>query len=307
LTAILFDTPPQKTYGAPRRARNARRSRDRLAERHEPTMNTRNPIKTYTLTLCLLLLCASASAPARAQSKQKEKPGAAQSSATPSEVVRAYYTALREGRVRDAMLMSVLRPAVEALSAAELAEYQTDFARLAQLVPTDFEITGEQVSGEEATVFVKTGEDKDLKVEPVELIRDRGTWIVGDRNTAAEVKKQGKKFFPEHRIAAHEEDAEDILKRIQAAEIAYALQHKGVYGDLKALVDAAFVPADILGAETTGYRFAVSPAPDGKSYAARAEPARYGHTGRLSFYMDASGIQKKDAGGKPIGPTHSKK
>ena len=92
-------------------------------------MNTRNLFKTYTLTLCLLLLCASASAPARAQSKQKEKPGAAQSSATPSEVVRAYYTALREGRVRDAMLMSVLRPAVEGLSAAELADIAERLAR----------------------------------------------------------------------------------------------------------------------------------------------------------------------------------
>ena len=273
-------------------------------------MNTRNRLKPYTLTLCLLLSCATVPPTARAQSKQKEKPGAtasAQASATPSEVVRAYYTALREGRVRDAMLMSILRPAVEALSAAELAEYQTDFARLAQLAPTDFEITGEQVSGEEATVFVKTGEDKDLKVEPVELIRSGGAWVIGDRKTAAEVKKQGKKFFSEQRIAAHEEDAEEILKRIQAAEIAYALQHKGVYGNLKALVDAAFIPADILGTETTGYSFVVSPASDGKSYVARAEPARYGHTGRLSFYMDASGIRKKDAGGKPIGPTPAKK
>ena len=85
------------------------------------------------------------------------------------------------------------------------------------------------------------------------------------------------------------------------------MQHKGVYGDLKALVDAAFVPADILGTETTGYSFVVSPSPDGKSYVARAEPARYGHTGRLSFYMDASGIQKRDARGKPIGPTPAKK
>ena len=70
-------------------------------------MNTRNRLKPYTLTLCLLLSCSAATA--RTQSKQKEKPGAAQSAqsaATPTEVVRAYYTALREGRVRDAMLMS---------------------------------------------------------------------------------------------------------------------------------------------------------------------------------------------------------
>src|SRR5919204_132453 len=148
-----------------------------------------------------------------------------------------HYTALREGRVRDAMMLSILRPAVEALSAAELAEYQPDFARLAQLAPTDFEITGEQISGEEATVFVKTGEGKDLKVEPVYLIRSGGAWVVGDREGEAAVKKQGKKFFSEQRIAAHEGDAEDMLKRISAAEIAYALQHTGAAGDLRGLVD----------------------------------------------------------------------
>ena len=276
-------------------------------------MNTRNPIKTYTLTLCLLLSCAlyCTAPPARAQSNQREKSGAAATAAapaTPSEVVRAYYTALREGRVRDAMLMSVLRPAVEGLSAAELAEYQPDFARLAQLAPTDFEITGEQISGEEATVFVKTGEDKDLKVEPVELIRSGGAWVIGDRKTAAEVKKQGKKFFSEQRIAAHEEDAEDMLKRIQAAEVAYALQHAGAAGDLNALVDAGLVPKDVLGSETTGYQFAVTPGPGGKGFEARAEPARYNHTGRLSLYMDqSSNIQKKDTGGKPYVPPRAKK
>jgi hypothetical protein len=268
-------------------------------------------LKLHALTLCLLVSFALVGAsPALAQSKTKDKPdssAATQTASTPSEVVNAYYTALREGRVRDAMMMSVLRPAVEELSAAELAEYQPDFARIAQLAPTDFQITGEQISGEEATVFVKTGEGKDLKVDPVNLMRDHGTWIVGDRDSAAIVKKQGKKFFTEQRISAHEQDAEDMLKRIQAAEIAYGLQHGGLYGDLKSLVDAAFIPADILGTETTGYQFNVTPSSDRKTYVAHAEPARYNHTGRLSFYMDAGGIQKKDAGGKPIGPSGSKK
>ena len=95
------------------------------------------------------------------------EPGPAKPSGTPSEVVRAYYTALRESRFRDAMMMSVLRPAVEAISAAEFAEYRPDFERLVPLVPPDFQITGEQISGDEATVFVKTGEDKEVKVEPV--------------------------------------------------------------------------------------------------------------------------------------------
>jgi hypothetical protein len=272
-------------------------------------MNTSTNLKLRALALCLVASSVFAfSAHAQSKKEKTDSNAAAQSAGTPSDVVRAYYTALREGRVRDAMMMSVLRPAVEELSAADLAEYQPDFERIKQLAPTDFEITGEQISGEEATVFVKTGEEgKDLKVDPVYLIRDRGEWLVGDRDSAAIVRKQGKKFFPEQRIAAHEQDAEDMLKRIQAAEIAYSLQHGGGFGDLKSLVDAGFMPADILGAETTGYQFAITPAADRKSYTAHAEPARYNHTGRLSFYMDASGIQKKDAGGKPFGPTAPKK
>ena len=257
-------------------------------------------IKTFALALCLL---AAAAVPARAQSnpQPQQTPAAAQGS--PSEVVRAYYTALKESRFRDAMLMSILRPAVESLNAEELKEFQTDFARLAAAVPADFEITGEQLSGEDATVFVKTGEGKELKVEPVNLIRERGAWVIGDREGAAAVKKQGKKFFFEQRIAVHEQDAEDMLRRIQAAQLAYALQHSGSYGDLNALVRAGYVPQDILGTETTGYRFTVNVTADSKSYTARAEPERYGRTGRLSFFLDRSGIQKKDVGGKPLSPS----
>jgi predicted RNA-binding protein YlxR (DUF448 family) len=256
------------------------------------------------LAAAALLSCAGV---ARAQSKSKEKSGgkdAAQNAgAAPTEVVRAFYTALREARFLDALRMSVYAPAVEGLSAAEVEELRPDFERIAAIVPPDFELTGEQVSGDEATVFMKSGEGKEVKVEPVYLIRERGAWVVGDRDAAALVKKQGKKFFFEQRIAAHESDAQDMLKRIQAAEIAYGVQHAGLSGDLNALVDAGLVPKDVLGTETTGYQFAVTPGPGGKGYEARAEPARYNRTGRLSFLMDQSGtIQKRDAGGKPLSP-----
>jgi hypothetical protein len=148
---------------------------------------------------------------------------------------------------------------------------------------------------------MKSGDDRDVKVEPVYLLRGPGgAWIVGDRESAAEVKKLGKKFFFEQRIAAHESEAEDMLKRIQAAELAYSLQHSGAFGDLNTLVHAGYVPQDILGAETTGYRFTVTTGAGGKTFEARAEPARYGRTGRLSFYMDGSGIRQKDTGGKPL-------
>ncbi len=265
-------------------------------------MNRRTKLKTFALALCLL---ACVAVPARAQSNtQTQQTTTAAAQGSPSDVVRAYYTALKESRFRDAMLLSILRPAVEALSAEELKEFQIDFARLAAAVPADFEITGEQLNNDgDATVFVKTGEGKDLKVEPVNLIRERGTWIIGDREGAAAVKKQGKKFFLEQRISVHEQDAEDMLRRIQAAQLAYALQNSGSYGDLGALVRAGYVPQDILGTETTGYHFAVAVAADAKSFTARAEPEHYGRTGRLSFYLDKFGIQKKDVGGKPLSPS----
>ena len=259
-----------------------------------PEMNRRTKLKTFTLALCLL----AAACAARAQANTQQ--AAAAQGSSPSDVVRAYYTALKESRFTDAMRMSILRPAIEALSAEELKEFQTDFARLSPAVPKDFEITGEQLSGEDATVFVKTGEGKELKVEPVNLIRERGAWVIGDREGAAAVRKQGKKFFFEQRMAVHEQDAEDMLNRILAAQVAYALQHSGSYADLNALVRAGYVPQDILGTETTGYRFTVQLAPDSKSFTARAEPERYGRTGRLSFHLDKSGLQKKDVGGKPL-------
>lgn len=275
-------------------------------------MNT-TKLNPCALALMFLLFCAlPCAAFARAQSKPKEKSGgqsaAAPVASTPSDVVRAFYTALRERRFREAFAMSVYRPAIEGLNQSEFDELRPDFERIAALVPAQIELTGEQTSGEEATVFYKTGEDKDIKIVPVYLVRERGAWIIDDRESAALIKKQGKKFFFEARIAAHEQDAEDMLKRIQAAQIAYALQNAGTFADLNALVRAGYVPQDILGTETTGYSFSVTPGAPGKGYTARAEPARYGHTGRLSFYMDhQSGIQKKDAGGKPLNPSAPKK
>lgn len=261
-------------------------------------MNTTTRFQIRALALCLVLTCAVCAAPrARAQA---QTPGAA---STPSDTVRAYYTALREGRVRDAMLMSILRPAVEDMTAAELDEFKSDFSAAAAAAQADYQLTGEQLGTDEATVFVMTGEGKNVKVSPVNLILEHGVWLIGDRVGYNEVKKQGKKFLFEQRISGHEQDAEDMLKRIQVVQIAYAAQHDGVFGDLNALVDAGFVPKDILGSETTGYRFTVTTGEGGKSYSARAEPERYGRTGRLSFYLDASGLQHKDTGGKPLNPS----
>jgi hypothetical protein len=277
-------------------------------------MRTSTLFNTRALALCLALSCAAvyAAPHSLAQTNANDKASAqsqgaaATVAATPTEVVRAFYAALREARFKDALMMSVWRPGIESLSASELDELRPDFERLAGQVPPDYEFTGESISGDEATVFMKTGSEKErnVKVEPVYLMRGAGgAWVIGDRAGAVEAKKQGKKFFFEQRIIAHEQDAEDMLKRIQAAQIAYSVQRKGVFGDLNALVDAGFVPKDILGTETTGYHFTVSTGEGAKSYVAHAEPAVYGRTGRLSFYLDASGIQRKDTNGKPLNPS----
>jgi hypothetical protein len=215
-------------------------------------------------------------------------------------VVRAFYTALRERRFREAFAMSVFRPAVEPLSAEEFEDLRPDFEPMAVNSPAEVVITGEQVSGDEATVFMKLGDENKIEIAPVYLIREGGAWVVGDREGRESVKKAGKRFFFDARIDTHHVEVEKMLSRISAAQFVYASQHGGAYGDLEALVRAGLVPEDVKGTRTTGYRFTVAPAKNGASWAARAEPERYGRTGKLSFYMDPSGIRKKDAGGKPI-------
>src|ERR1051325_9134234 len=169
-------------------------------------MDTNTLFNPRTLALCLFLSCVlllCAAPRALAQNSASDN-AAAQANAqtraatTPTEVVRSFYTALRETRFRDALLMSVYRPAVETLSAEELDELRPDFERIATQVPPDFEFTGESVSGDEATVFMKSGteQERNVKVEPVYLVRgEGGAWIVGDRAGAVEGEKEGKKVF----------------------------------------------------------------------------------------------------------------
>jgi hypothetical protein len=255
-------------------------------------MNTRTTLKTCALALLLLF-------PAAAAARQSgENPAAA--SASPSEAVRRFYTALRERRFREAFAHTIFNPAVEGLSPQEFDELRPDFERMATGVPETIELTGESISGEEATVFMKLGDGRDVKVEPIFLVRERGAWLVGDREKQEFVRKRGKKFFFETRIEAHHDDVEAMMRRITTAQVVYAAQNGGRFGDLAALVRAALVPQDILGTDSTGYRFQIKLGADAKTYVATAEPAAYGRTGRLSFYADPSGLQQKDNGGKPL-------
>jgi len=90
------------------------------------------------------------------------------------------------------------------------------------------------------------------------------------------------------------------MTRISLAQVLYSQSHNGQFGNLAELVAGGLVPKDIEGVESTGYRFQINRSADGKSWYATAEPAQYGRTGRLSFYLDASGVRNGDVGGKPL-------
>jgi len=219
--------------------------------------------------------------------------------------MREFYRMMREKRYRDAFNMSIYRQAIEGLSTQEYEELKPDFDRMAiavsERIPEKVDITGEQISGDAATVFVKVVDaDGKEKIEPATLIKIDNSWIVGDKENLELVRKDGKKFFFEARINAHHSDVQDMLTRISLAQVVYAQSHNGQFATMAELVGGGLIPKDIEGPETTGYRFQVLRAMDGKSWYATAEPAQYGRTGRLSFYLDAAGVRSGDAGGKPL-------
>ena len=224
---------------------------------------------------------------------------------TPTETVREFYKMLREKKFREAFVISIYRPAIETLSAQEFEDLRPDFEKMAiavsERMPEKLSITGEQISGDAATVFVNVldAEGKE-KIEPASLIRIDNAWVVGDKENLELVKKEGKKFFFEARINAHHNDVQDMMTRISLAQVVYSQGHNGQFGNTGELIAAGLVPKDIEGVESTGYRFQIVRSADGKSWYATAEPAQYDRSGRLSFYLDASGIRSGDAGGKPL-------
>lgn len=221
---------------------------------------------------------------------------------TPTETVREFYKTMREKRFRDAFALTIYKPAIEGLSPQEVDELRPDFEKMATAIPEKIEISGEQITGNGATVFVKIADsDKSVQPEPVTLMRDGlGAWIVGDSESQEIVNKAGKQFFFEARIVTHHNEVQAMLQRISLAQLAYASQHNKLFADLPTLITAGLVPKDIETPDTTGYNFHVTVAKDAKSWTAGAEPVRYGRTGRLSFLLDETGIRSADIAGKPL-------
>jgi hypothetical protein len=247
-------------------------------------------MKTRVITLLLLTAIISfAQAPAR----------------TPTDTMREFYRMMREKKFREAFGISIYRPAIEGLSTQEYEELRPDFEKMAlavsEKIPEKIDITGEQISGDVATVFVKVVDaDAKERIEPASLIKIDNAWIVGDKESLEMVKRSGKKFFFEARINAHHSDVQDMLTRISLAQVVYSQNHNGQFGNTAELITAGLIPKDLEGTESTGYRFQVVRTPDGKSWYATAEPAQYGRSGRLSFYLDAAGVRSGDASGKPL-------
>jgi hypothetical protein len=226
---------------------------------------------------------------------------------SPSDTVREFYKAMREKRYREAFDLSIYKAAIDPLKPQEFEDLRPDFDKVALAVsekmPTDVKITGEQISGDDATVFIKILDaDGKEELEPTMLVKLNGGWVVGDRDSLQNVKKAGKEFFFNARIDAHHSDVQDMLTRISLAQLLYSQQHNGLFADLATLIAAGLLPKDLEGVESTGYRFHINSVDAGKSWNAGAEPAQYGRTGKLSFYMDAAGVRSGDKNGKPLTP-----
>jgi len=247
----------------------------------------------FLLCCALLLALFTSSSTAFAQTR------------TPTETIREFYRMMREKKFREAFGMSIYRPALEGLSQQEFEDLRPDFEKMAvavsEKIPQKLDITGEQISGDSATVFVKVLDaDGKEKIEPAALIKIDNVWIVGDKENLALVQKEGKKFFFEARINAHHNDVQDMMTRISLAQVVYSQGHAGKFGNTAELITGGVIPKDLETTESTGYRFQIFRSVDGKSWYATAEPAQYGRTGRLSFYLDASGVRSGDVGGKPL-------
>lgn len=209
---------------------------------------------------------------------------------SPADTLRQFYKNLREKRFRDAMMMTNLRPAIEGLTDADMQDLNSDFEPLAAQVPAEIQINGEIISGGQATVTaLMPNEDTGApELKEFKMRRENETWVIltADEDAEKTAKKEGKNYFFSLRVEVHHVEAQNMMERIAKAEMVYAMQNGGLFGDIPALVQQNLLPADVQNSQSTGYRFNISVSSDKKKYWANAEPAVYGKTGKYSFVLE---------------------
>lgn len=209
---------------------------------------------------------------------------------SPADTVRIFYTKLREGKYREAIHLTNLKPAIEGLTDDELKEFSVDFEAIAKKVPTDIQINGEIIVGDQATVTAilpsEPGEENQL--QELRLRKEGDYWIIlsADEEAEKQIKRDGKAYFYKLKIETHQEEAKKMLERVAKAQIAYSLQNEGRFATIAELVEVGYVPADINTADSTGYVYVLKLGDDRKSYFATATPAAYGKTGRNSYVLE---------------------
>src|SRR5258706_15390284 len=110
----------------------------------------------------------------------------------PSDVVREFYKAMHERRFKEAWALTIYKPAVDGLNAQEMEDLRPDFEEKAAAIPDQVEISGEQISGDNATVFVKvpiSDSTPQNTSQPVTLIKSGGAWIISDEPNQATANK----------------------------------------------------------------------------------------------------------------------
>ncbi|HQZ81650.1 MAG TPA: hypothetical protein PLR83_00390 [Pyrinomonadaceae bacterium] len=234
----------------------------------------------------------------------------------PADTVRSFYKLLREKKFRDALFLTNLRPAIESLNDTELKDFSLDFESIAGFIPTEIEINGEIVSGDNATVTANLPDpdnDSRNKLQKIELKRVDGIWVIQTADAQAEerIRKEGKNYFYNLRIETHEEEARIMLERIAKAQVAYAIQHDNAVADINELITAGLLPPDITSSASTGYSYSMVVSENKRRYTATATPAEYGRSGKRSFILeiDKGGlphVRGADNNGKPLTPNAEK-
>jgi hypothetical protein len=235
------------------------------------------------LTLALMMLTSAALA-------QK-------ANGSPTAAAINFYRALKEKRYVEGFRHSIYKDAIEGLSPAELRELEPDFASTFSAIPDKIEPKGEQITGDTATVFLQF--DGTQEPQAVALIRVNGEWLVGDQESVAIIKAQGRAYFFNTRMLVNEGEAVEMLQRMVGAEIIYSSKFQGRNAPLSELIRLGGVPKDLENGESLGYRFTLTLSADQSTFFATAAPLAYARTGRLSFYADINGVRAQDLKGQP--------